>query len=109
MAQTYKILGQVAPSGASNTDLYTVPASTQAIVSTLSVCNTGTVSTSYRVAVRPTGESIASKHYIAYDAVAEPYNSTFLTLGLSLGSSDVVTVYAGSGILSFGLFGIEIT
>jgi hypothetical protein len=109
MAQTHKILGQVAPSGVSNTNLYTVPASTQAIVSTLSICNTGSASTTYRVAVRPTGEAIANKHYITYDSYAEANNSTFLTLGLSLGAADVVTVYAGSGVLSFGLFGVEIS
>jgi hypothetical protein len=109
MTQTYKILGQVAPSGATNTNLYTVPSGTQTIISTISICNTGTISTDYRIAIRPTGEAISGKHYIAYGAFAEPYNSTFLTLGLSLGSSDVVTVYAGSGLLSFGLFGIEIT
>jgi hypothetical protein len=109
MAQTYKVLGQVAPSGATNTDIYTVPSGTQSVISTISVCNSGIVSTDYRIAIRPTGEAISGKHYIAYNAFAEPYNSTFLTLGLSLGSSDVVTVYAGSGLLSFGLFGIEIT
>lgn len=109
MAQTHKVLGQVAPSGVLNTDLYIVPSATQAIVSTLSVCNTGSASTTYRVAIRPTGEAIVDKHYIAYDSYAEANNSTFLTLGLSLGATDVVTVYAGTGVLSFGLFGVEIS
>lgn len=109
MPITYKILGQVAPSGASDVNLYTVPSGTQSIISTLSVCNTGSVSALYRVAVRPSGETLASKHYIAYDAYAEANNSSFLTVGLSLGATDVVSVYASSGILSFGLFGTEIT
>lgn len=109
MAINYKVLGQVAPSGAVAADLYTVPSATQAVVSTLSVCNTGSASTLYRVAIRPTGEALASKHYITYDSYAEANNSTFLTVGLSLGATDVVTVYAASGTLSFGLFGSEIS
>lgn len=109
MAINYKVLGQAAPSGEVATDLYTVPSATQAVASTLSVCNTGSASTLYRVAVRPSGETLASKHYIAYDAYAEANNSSFLTIGLSLGSTDVVTVYASSGTLSFGLFGTEIS
>ena len=109
MASNYKVLGQVSPSGSVDTTLYTVPSGTQSVVSTLSICNTGTVSTLYRVAIRPAGETLASKHYISYDAYAEANNSTFLTVGLSLGASDVVTVYAASGILSFGLFGTEIS
>jgi hypothetical protein len=109
MPITYKVLGQVAPSGQMDTNLYTVPVSTQAIVSSISICNTGPGSTLYRIAVRPSGETLASKHYIAYDAYAEANNSVFLTLGLSLGATDVVSVYASSGVLSFGLFGSEIS
>jgi hypothetical protein len=109
MPITYKVLGQVAPSGQVDTNLYTVPLSTQTIVSSVSVCNTGSASTLYRIAVRPSGETLAPKHYIAYDAYAEANNSVFLTLGLSLGDTDVVSVYASSEILSFGLFGTEIT
>lgn len=109
MPLNYKILGQVAPSGSFDADLYTVPSGTQSVASTLSVCNTGSASTLYRVAVRPSGEALVNKHYIVYDGYAEANNSTFLTIGLSLGPTDVVTVYANSGVLSFGLFGTEIS
>jgi len=39
MATTYKVLGQSKPSAATNTTLYTVPASTAAVISTLAICN----------------------------------------------------------------------
>jgi hypothetical protein len=78
------------------------------VCSTLSICNIGTTST-FRVAVRPTGAAIANQHYIVYDNYVNNNDSIMLSLGLSLGASDVVSVYAASSGLSFSLFGSEIT
>jgi len=108
MATVYKVLGQVEPAATTATALYTVPASTSAVCSTLSICNTG-VSTTYRVAIRPAGATLADLHYIVYDAAIEQYNTTLLTLGITLATTDVVTVYAGTANVVFNLFGSEIT
>lgn len=108
MAQSYKVLGQSAPSATTLTTLYTVPANTDAVCSTLSICNRG-VSTTFRVAIRPAGAGISNEQYIAYDAYVEQYSSIFLTLGVTLDTTDIVSVYAGTANLSFNLFGSEIT
>lgn len=107
MATTYKVLGQSSPSATTNTTLYTVPAATSAVASTLVVCNRGT-STTFRVAIRPAGATLADEHYIVYDSSVNQYDSVFLTLGITLATTDVVTVYAGAATLSFSLFGSEI-
>ena len=103
---TYKVLGQVAPAATTNSSLYTVPSGSYAVCSTLAVCNRG-VSTTFRIAVRPAGEAIADKHYIVYDNYVNAGDTIFLTLGISLAATDVVTVYAGTANLSFSLFGVE--
>lgn len=108
MATVYKVLGQSAPSATTATTLYTVPGATSAICSTLAICNRG-VSTNFRVAVRPAGDTLANEHYIVYDNYVEQGDSVFLTLGLSLAATDVVTVYAGTANTSFSLFGSEIS
>lgn len=108
MPTVYKVLGQSAPSGATDTALYTVPSATSAVVSTLSVCNRG-VSTTFHVAVRPSGASIANQHYIVFDNAVNARDSVFLTIGLTLAATDVVTVRAGTADTSFSLFGSEIT
>jgi hypothetical protein len=108
MTQTHKVLGQVNPSAASLTTLYTVPSSTQAICSTLAVCNIG-VSATFRVAVRPSGVTIANQHYLVYDAAVSANDSFYLTLGISLAATDVVSVYSTTNTLAFSLFGVEIT
>jgi len=109
MAYIYKVLGQSAPSATTNTDVYTVGAGKQAIVSTITVCNRANTSATYRLAIRPTGETLASKHYIAYDVTVSANDTSPLTLGISLGAADVITAYASSASVSFGVFGSEIS
>lgn len=109
MPQSHKVLGQSNPAATTLTTLYTVPSATQAVCSSITVCNTGSTATTYRVAVRPAGEAIATKHYTIYDASIPANDATLLTIGLSLAATDVVSVYAGSTNLAFSLFGVEVT
>jgi hypothetical protein len=108
MATAYKVLGQSNPAATTNTTLYTVPASTSAVCSTLSIANLG-VSTTFRVAVRPAGATLANQHYIVYDSAINAGSAVYLTLGVSLATTDVVTVYAGTADVAFGLFGSEVS
>lgn len=108
MPTAYKVLGQSAPAATTATTLYTVPSATSTVASTLSVCNRG-VSTTFRVAVRPAGAALANTHYIVYDNYIAASDTIFLTLGLTLAATDVVTVYAGTADMTFSLFGSEIT
>ena len=109
MAYTYKVLAQSAPSATTDTDIYTVGAGKQAIVSTIAVANRSVGAKSYRIAVRPAGATLANQHYLAYDVAVAANDTTALTLGITLTATDVVTVYASSADLSFGIFGSEIS
>jgi hypothetical protein len=109
MAYTYKVLAQSAPSATTNTDIYTVGAGKQAIVSTVTVANRSASARSYRIAIRPAGATLANEHYIAYDVSLAANDTTALTLGITLTATDVVTVYASTTDLSFGIFGSEIS
>lgn len=109
MATDYKVLGQSAPSATTATTLYTVPAATKTVCSTLTVCNRSSSSGTYRVAVRPAGATLANQHYVVYDA-AIPGNATdTISIGATLAATDIVTVYASSADFSFSLFGSELT
>lgn len=109
MATAYKVLGQSSPSAETNTSLYTVPASTQSIASTLVICNRGVNFEKYRIAVRVNGEAISNKNYIAYDTEIRPNDSMNITIGLTLSAGDIVSVYSSSDLLSFSLYGSEIS
>lgn len=108
MATTYKVLGQSNPSATTATTLYTVPSSTQTVVSTVVVCNQAATAATFRIAVRPAGATLAAQHYVAYDVTVGANDSTALTLGITLGATDVITVYASSATLSFNAYGSEI-
>jgi hypothetical protein len=107
MATTYKVLGQSNPAATTDTTLYTVPASTETVVSTITVANLGTTGT-FRVAVRPAGASIANQHYVVYDATLNANDSITLTLGVTLGATDVITVRGSNTSFAFQAFGSEI-
>jgi hypothetical protein len=109
MATVYKVLGQSATSATTLTNLYTVPAGTSAVISTLVVANRAATSATYRIAIRPAGATLANEHYIAYDVTVAGADSTTLTLGITLAATDVVTIYASTANLSFSVFGSEIT
>jgi hypothetical protein len=109
MPTIYKTLGQSAPSATTNTDLYTVPASTSAVVSTLVIANRVATAATFRIAIRPAGAAIANQHYIAFDVPVGASDSTTLTLGITLAATDVLTVYASTANISFNAFGSEIT
>ena len=109
MPTTYKVLGQSAPSATTATTLYTVPSATSAVVSTINVCNRAASAAAFRIAVRPGGASLANQHYLAYDVVIPASDSIAVTIGVSLSTTDVLTVYAGNANLSFTAFGAEIS
>lgn len=109
MPTTYKVLGQVAPAATTATTLYTVPASTQVILSTVVICNRSATNRTFRLAVRPDGAALANQHYLAYDVTVGASDSTTLTLGVTMDAADVLTVYASTTDLSFSAFGSEIT
>jgi hypothetical protein len=110
MPTTYKVLGQAAPSATTATTLYTVPntPATSAVVSSIVICNRDASSATYRIAIRPNGATLANSQYIAYDVTVGASDSTVLTLGITMDSDDIITVYASTANLTFSAFGSEI-
>jgi hypothetical protein len=110
MPTNYKVLGQSNPAIQTYTTLYTVPASTQAVISTISICNANSSSNAnYSIAIRPAGEAIAAKHFLTSNNVVGSLDTIMLTVGLTLGNTDVVTVWTTNPNISFGLYGSEVT
>lgn len=102
-----KVLGQSNPAATTLTTLYTVPASKEAVVSSISVANLTATAATFRLAVRPAGASIANQHYIGYDITVGASDSTIITVGLTLATTDVLSVYASTANIAFQAFGDE--
>ena len=107
MADTLKVLGQLAPSATTATDLYTVPSDTVTTVSCIAACNRSGGALTFRVAVRPSGATLVNGHYIYYDKSVAANDTVFIIVGLTLSEDDVITIYASSGDMSFSVFGVE--
>ena len=105
---SYKILGQAAPNATTETDLYTVPAATETIVSTITVANRSATDATYRISVSANGAATTNKDYLIYGATSIANSVTALTLGITIDATDKIRVYASSGDLSFNAFGSEI-
>ena len=109
MAITYKVLGQSNPTANTNTTLYTVPSTTSTVCSTIVICNQAASAATFRIAVRPAGATLAAQHYISYDSNLNANDSITMTIGITLATTDVITVRASTTTVSFSLFGSEIT
>lgn len=108
MATTFKVLGQSAPADTSNANLYTVPAGTTAIVSTISVANVTGAAATARVFVRIAGATASASNALAYDVSVAANSTIGLTLGVTLAATDVLTVRSGiASALTFQAFGQE--
>ena len=102
-----KVLGQLACAATTNETVYTVPVGKTAVVSTLAVANRTASAVTYRIAVRPAGATLSTAHYIVYDTSIAANDSHFLTIGMALSATDVVTFYASAASLSVTMFGDE--
>lgn len=108
MAEVRAVLGQAAPLAITETDLYAPAASTQAVVSSIVVANRSTAAT-FRISVSVNNAVTATKDYLAYDVPLAANETMTFTLGITLGDTDKIRVYASTANLSFNAFGVELT
>lgn len=109
MGSVYKILGQVSSSATTETDLYTVPASTSTVCSSIVICNMGATQVPFRVSISQGGGATANKDYIYYDVILAGNDTFIATIGITLAATDKIRVYSGNSSLSFQAFGSEIS
>ena len=110
MATTYKVLGQSVSVANTAVHGYTVPTGGNAVVSTVNICNRSTTTDlAYRLAVIPSGETLADKHYIVYDAVLGAKDAIGFTYGITLAAGDKIVLIAPTADFSMTVFGQEIT
>jgi len=109
----YKILGQVQPTGNVLTTIYTVPASTNTMVTTITICNQSSNTVSINVAANVSGSAVTTRNFIvtnyslggAETLVLEPRIS--LNVGSML-SANITGANASISNVSINAFGVEI-
>jgi glucose-6-phosphate dehydrogenase assembly protein OpcA len=107
--ETIKSASYLLPAANTLSTLYTVPSSTQAVVSTINVCNTASADATYRIAIVPNGVSITNANYIVYNATISGNETIAFTQGITMDSGDLLRVFASSASVAFNAFKMEIS
>ena len=107
--QTYKILGQVNPTANTLSNVYVVPGATEGIVNSIIIANQSAANASFSLVVRPSSESLESKHYIVRGCVIPASDTLSMTLSLTLPADAILAANTNSSFISFGAYGVEIS
>ena len=99
------ILGQAAPSASTDTTVYTVPASTLAVVNINVLNRSGANPVDVRIALA-TGGTPSNSEYIEYD-VTVPSKGVVERTGVALNDGKKVVVYCSTGDTSVSVYGLE--
>ena len=109
----YKILGQVQPGANAMTTIYTVPASTNTVVTTITICNQSANNLTVNVAANISGDAITTKNYLITNYNLEAAETLVLEPRLamlegSLLSANITGANASTANVSVNAYGVEI-
>jgi hypothetical protein len=110
MATTYKRSGV---QGTSSVDtyatLYTVPASTSSVISTIAICNTASAAATYRIGFDDTAGTPTASEWLVYDATVSGNDTIALSLGVSIEAEKYIRVSSSADTVTFQAFVSEIS
>jgi len=110
MANSYEILDQTKIATADTFEDGVAAASdAQLIISTITICNTGTDTRTYSISVLPSGATQGDQHIMVKDSVIGAGDTVALTWGLTLDNSDKLRIKASGTDVVFATFGTVIT
>ena len=112
MAQTYKRLGAINPSANTQTNVYVVPAATEAVISTITICNQAATNASYSLIVMPAStfaSPAGAADFVIRGATVPAADTIVLTVGLTANAGTIIAANTNSPNISFSAFGSEIS
>ncbi len=110
MPSTYKILGQARPADTNNAVLYTVPAATETIISTLTATNVTAIAEEIRIFIVPDGGSPSESNALIFDPELNAFTVQAFTIGVTMSEGDTIQVRtAEADSITFQAFGQEIS
>lgn len=89
--------------------LYETPASTEAIISTIVICNTAGASATYRIGLDTTAGTPGASEWLVYDASVPANDTISLTLGICLDAGKYIRVSSSANTVAFSAFVSEIS
>lgn len=110
MPTTYKRQGLQGTTAVSTYGtLYTVPAATTAVLSTIAICNTAGASATYRIGFATSAIEPSAADWLVYGGTVPANDTVFLTIGVTLNTGTLIRVSSSANTISFQAFISEIT
>lgn len=110
MATAYKPAQVQGTAGVSTyATLYNVPASTEAIISTIVICNTASADATYRIGLDDTAGTPGASEWLVYDSPISANDTIALTLGVCLDAGKYIRVSSSANTVTFSAFVSEIS
>lgn len=110
MSTAYKLAQVQGTAGVTTyATLYSTGASTTAVLSSISICNTASTSATYRIGVMASAGTPAAGNWIVNGATVPANDTVFLTVGLSLGNTQFVRVSSSANTVDFSASVAEIS
>jgi len=110
MATAYKF-AQVQGTAAVGTfaTLYTTPSSTEAVISSLVICNQSSSAITVRVGLDATAGTPGASEFLVYDASVAGNDTIALTLGITMDAGKFIRVSSSANTIAFSAFLSEIS
>lgn len=112
MAQSFKRLGAINPTANTQTNVYVVPAATEAVISTITICNQSVANVSYSLMLMNASEYAAAAPtatFLVRGATVPAADSIILTIGITANAGAILAANTNNTSVSFSAFGSEIT
>jgi hypothetical protein len=110
MATAYKY-SQVQGTASTGTyaTLYNTPSATEAVISSLVICNQASSDVTVRVGLDTAAGTPGASEFLVYDAVVAGNDTIALTLGITLDASKYVRISSSANTCNFSAFLSEIS
>jgi hypothetical protein len=110
MAESYKY-SQVQGTSSTGTyaTLYNTPAATEAIISSIVICNQASSDVTVRIGLDTAEGTPGTSEFLVYDAVIAGNDTVSLTLGITLDAEKYIRVSSSADTCSFSAFVSEIS
>tara|TARA_Y100001972_G_C7617293_1_gene309553 strand:+ start:363 stop:701 length:339 start_codon:yes stop_codon:yes gene_type:complete len=111
MPQIFKRLGAINSTANAQANLYVVPASNSAVVSTITICNQTAANGSYSLMVQDKSEfsnPAANATMIVRGAAVPAADTVVLTMGLTMNAGSILSANGSFVDISFSAFGSEV-
>jgi hypothetical protein len=110
MATSYKY-AQVQGTSSTGTysTLYTTPAATEAVISTIAITNQASAEVTVRVGMDDTAGTPGNSEWLVYDAVILPKDTVALTIGVTMPPQKFIRVSSSANTCNFTAFLSEVS